>query len=218
MSPPSAGRRYSNYLRGHDDTEVVPARYRSLNPIAFIKAPVMTREVKNLDLNMTDTDFVNVIPSTIVQDGVSGSTRTGRFIDARSIDIRGTFSADSTNNTFSVTGRILVFQDKVPDGSAVSRDTDHFLTGTGVNAIYNMDTMSTWKCHYDAMYVLPPYAGVTTFSQHVVIHVPLNFTVAYSSGGATVADCTKNAIYIVFLASQVVDMVFSTRLSFTDHC
>lgn len=192
-----------------------------LNPVAYIRKPVMVREVKNNDSVLAVVDnLAQIIPVNLISQGDSGSTRDGRTIQGVGLSICGAFqSPDGTNETHTVTGRIIIVVDKTPDGVANILLAD-VLEGAspGVNSLPDMSEMSRYAILTDRFYSLQPWGGLGTARTQVHFRIPIKQQTFYSGNAGTVADLRRNTVYAIFLSNVLCDMTFNIRYTFTDEC
>lgn len=175
------------------------------------------------ELNFVDTAFTAIVVSTTpivtllngLSQGTTASTRIGRQILMKSIELRGHFQADSATTFTPV--RCACVLDRQPNGAAPAF-TDIYDAATPT-ALRNISNKKRFKVLFDSGVLAvtgnssaPNDNSLIPYEHYRKIKIP----VQYNSGNAgTVADIATNSLFMVFIggtASGTADAGFTGSL------
>lgn len=209
-------------------TEIIPhdtfgKKYKKKYRSKYDYYKKMQNEHLHHELNFVDTTFTNVVVSTTailtlvngLTQGTTASTRVGRQILMKSVEIKGHFVADSTTSITPV--RCMLVLDHQPNGAAPAF-TDIYDTAVP-SSLRNISNKKRFKVLFDSGIIA--ITGNTSSSNENTL-VPyehyrkLKVPVQYNSGNAgTIADIATNSLYMCFIggtASGTADAAFTGQL------
>lgn len=218
--------RQSNRIRRRDAVAVVPIRknptVKSVN--RKVKRIQRREELKHKDTihsaveMVADPGVTQMVLLNGLVNGTTNVTRIGDRISITSVQTRGTINLPVGNLTACM-WRVIIFRDLQTNGAApVYTDIlDTSVITTTVHAPYNQDNSDRFRIISDKTGVLNSnrnqvtnLAGADTTTTSVgslgvkyKLKWSLNFPTIYGLGNAgTVADISKNSIYILFLSDR----------------
>jgi len=141
-----------------------------------------------------------------IQQGVDETNRIGRQINMKSIFLRGEVHVANTTVGQGAIRTIIVIDQEVPQstGSGVVMAITDFLN---VDALYSPNNLNNRKRFKVLMDEVMPLSGCTVSTgnpntQIMNRYIKLNTTVEFNSNNAgTIADFTKNAVYLITYSS-----------------
>lgn len=192
-------------------------------------------ELKHIDkllalemVNNTGASTMSLLNN--LSQGVTNITRIADRATFTSIQIRAIISFDPALLTNSANWRVIVFRDLQPNGAACLLENilDLSVITAPIYAPYNNDYTERFRIISDKRGVVNPnhlqvwndVAGVNTGASKGVVSVKYNFRwqlgfiTNYGLGNAgTIADISKNAVYICALSDQTIASTFGPQFT-----
>lgn len=156
-------------------------------------------EAKNIDVSTPNTTlFVfnsNIGVITLLngcQQGVTATTRLGRYIQLLSLTLRGVVTK-AANQTGETVLRILLIRDSQANGAAPT--AADIIQGDTIDGLYNLNYETRFEIIYDCML---PFGSVWATSLSIDDDIDIKFPTTFNAGSAgTVADISTNAVYML---------------------
>lgn len=152
-----------------------------------------------------------------ISQGDTASTRTGKKIVVKSIELSATLQSATGAEGFF---HCFLLKDKDPNGVACTYADVY--DGNSITQLRNMvdperfTILKSWKYFING----GTAAGELDQSKIISFYKKVNIPVSYNLGNAgTIADIERNALYFVFSCSQAVanaSRVFRARIRYTD--
>lgn len=175
-------------------------------------------ELKNraFDIGFTaiQQNWSTLVLANGLTQGVADGQRVGDRARFTSIRITGEIQRDS-DNLVPNTVRMLVFWDSQPNGATpplVATTESLFnipsIAANNINATYNLDNQKRYKVLLDKRWVFNTGAYDTTGTiwfptRHLFnFYIKLSRESIYTANNGTIADLTKNSLYIAFCTDQ----------------
>lgn len=179
------------------------------------------KSVINVEKKFADYTFSAAVSSTEnfqlvngLQQGDTASTREGQSIKIYSLYVRFYMTINASATTTQI--RIFVLMDKQPNG-AVPTSGDLLQSNTNILSPLLMGYGSRFKIFMDKVYRLDTNKLNLTIKKFF----KFRFHTKYGSGNAgTVADITKNSLYIMMVSDQATNtpnIDFWARLRYIDN-
>lgn len=192
-------------------------KFRRAGMYADIMHVRYSPEVKYIVNNATATNILDtgtfILMNGLVQ-GITQSTRLGSQIQVTSVNFRG-FIANQYAGPAIVRAVLLI--DKVPQNAQFALADLLFNSGNPLTSNINMANRERFLILFDKVFTFSDTGAteVQTFS----FRERLGFKCQYNANNGTIADITKNAIYLLLLGDQAADypdISYSYETYYTD--
>lgn len=177
----------------------------------LINSEMYKFDVVNSAVNMPDTGSLTGI-SAIAQGDGSGA-RTGNSVFARSVNLKGAITWNSTSASPQV-ARCSIVMDKQQVGDTTPGYTDIY-SAAGPYSHLNANTVGRFKVLYTRTFELNSQTQQIPFQ----INLPMRHHIRYN--GANTTDIQKGGLFLVFTSSQATNnfptISYDCRLSYHDN-
>lgn len=211
---PFADRRAQRFRQASARTQVA----RSLLP------PPSRVEKKNIDRNGTTdasaTESVNLLNGCV--QGVTDSTRVGRRVLMKSVQVRARISRESASSSTIQQVRLAIVYDRQSNGAAPVFGTDVYSGGvSNVTMLRNLANGGRFQVLADEVLTV----GATSTDLQTGFwekYIRLNHPVYYNAvNGGTVADIQTGGLFFCYIGntaagSDDVDVLWESRVRYTD--
>lgn len=186
-----------------------------------------TGETKYFDTGATDTGDatagnINLL-CTVPQD-ITESSRIGRKINVKSINIRAYFTLDSqsTNPPTGAIVRWMVVLDKQTNGATFAMSD--LLSAVVPNGFRNLDNVDRFVVLKDKTITLncmtmnSTTSSAINYSRQIRFTKKCNIPIEYSGTTGVIGQIRSNNLYFVYISSDVVsNAIWKGRIRFTDY-
>ncbi len=222
-------RRYSGYRRSYRRStrsirSAITRRYNRRSTYRRRPYPSRTRrELKSVTAAQASFEMSSDVPKITLlngmQQGVTGSSRIGRRVQMKEIELRGQITADASSIDTVV--RVVVVYDADVQATTIEY-VDLFDDAQAFLAQRKTIYMSRFRVLFDQTYHMRAQNAANTASLPIAWKKRINLPIAFNdSSGGTVGDIESGVVYLISWGSALAAVVnpkseFSSRISYTD--
>lgn len=182
-------------------------------------------EYKNFDYDLSLATLTALAqwPICYPTQGDTATTREGRSIRLKTMNIKYILTPNSPTQTDIARVRVMIVQDKMPDGSFFPLGQLLNNTSTPITSFRALDYSKRFMIHYDKTHVVSPdidnpKSTYTTFT----VYRKMDTHIKFDATVGNIGDISANAFYIVFIpdsgsATAQCKYEFQSRCRYLDN-